>query len=103
LPHVIQIDESRIQDHLGQVVRGTVEETLNAMLEAEAEQLCQAARYERLDDRRGYLRNLRDSTFFLNPTRIRALLISVILTLTLSCRCIQSHSSLSLALGFRAM
>jgi hypothetical protein len=39
LTNVIQIDESRIQEHLGQVVRGTVEETLNAMLQAEAERL----------------------------------------------------------------
>ncbi|WP_249790385.1 transposase, partial [Bradyrhizobium yuanmingense] len=29
------------------MVRGTVEETLNAMLEAEADQLCGAGRYER--------------------------------------------------------
>ena len=28
---VIQIDEARIRDHLGEMVRGTVEETLNAM------------------------------------------------------------------------
>ena len=34
---VIQIDEARIRDHLGEMVRGTVEETLNAMLDAEAE------------------------------------------------------------------
>jgi hypothetical protein len=27
---VIQIDEARIRDHLGEMVRGTVEETLNA-------------------------------------------------------------------------
>ena len=26
---VIQIDEARIRDHLGEMVRGTVEETLN--------------------------------------------------------------------------
>ncbi|MEY9365286.1 putative transposase [Bradyrhizobium yuanmingense] len=44
---VIQIDEARIRDHLGEMVRGTVEETLNAMLEAEADQLCGAGRYER--------------------------------------------------------
>src|SRR6516162_10803386 len=44
---VIQIDESRIRDHLGEMVRGTVEETLNAMLDAEADRLCGAARYER--------------------------------------------------------
>ena len=35
---VIQIDEARIRDHLGELVRGTVEETLNAMLDAEADQ-----------------------------------------------------------------
>src|ERR1700733_12669824 len=28
---VIQIDEARIRDHLGEMVRGTVEETLNAI------------------------------------------------------------------------
>ena len=44
---VIQIDEARIRDHLGEMVRGTVEETLNAMLDAEADQLCGADRYER--------------------------------------------------------
>ena len=44
---VIQIDEARIRDHLGELVRGTVEDTLNAMLDAEADQLCGAGRYER--------------------------------------------------------
>src|SRR3974377_1815468 len=44
---VIQIDEGRIRDHLGEMVRGTVEETLNAMLDAEADQLCGAGRSER--------------------------------------------------------
>src|SRR6476469_3769257 len=44
---VIQIDEARIRDHLGELVRGTVEETLNAMLDAEADQLCGAGRYVR--------------------------------------------------------
>jgi putative transposase len=44
---IIQIDEARIRDHLGEMVRGTVEETLNAMLDAEADQLCGAGRYER--------------------------------------------------------
>jgi putative transposase len=44
---VIQIDEARIRDHLREMVRGTVEETLNAMLDAEADRLCGAGRYER--------------------------------------------------------
>ncbi len=47
LNNVIRIDEARIKDHLGEMVRGTVEEALNAMLDAEADQLCGAGRYER--------------------------------------------------------
>jgi transposase-like protein len=51
LRNVVQIDESRIQDHLGELVRGTVEETLNSLLDAEADRLCGASRYERSADR----------------------------------------------------
>lgn len=49
---VIQIDEARIRDHLGEMVRGTVEEALNAMLDAEADRLCGADRYERSEGRK---------------------------------------------------
>ena len=42
LSNVIQIDDDRIQDHLGRVVRSTVEETLNALLDAEADALAGA-------------------------------------------------------------
>ena len=49
---VIRIDEARVKDHLGEMVRGTVEEALNAMLDAEADQLCGAARYERTEARK---------------------------------------------------
>ena len=35
LSKVITIDDARIRDHLGEIVRGTVEETLNAMLDEE--------------------------------------------------------------------
>jgi putative transposase len=52
LGQVVKIDEGRIRDHLGELVRGTVEETLNGLLEAEAERLCNAARYERTAERR---------------------------------------------------
>jgi putative transposase len=51
LSQVIQIDEGKIQAHLGEVVRSTVEETLNAMLDAEADRLCRAERYERTEAR----------------------------------------------------
>lgn len=52
LNNVIEIDEARIRDHLGELVRGSVEETLNALLDAEADQLCNAGRYERTAARR---------------------------------------------------
>jgi transposase-like protein len=49
---IIQIDEEQVKDHLGELVRGTVEETLNNLLDAEADQLCNAARYERTEARK---------------------------------------------------
>lgn len=51
---VVQIDEGRIQAHLDEVVRSTVEETLNALLDAEADHLCGARKYERTEGRKGY-------------------------------------------------
>jgi transposase-like protein len=46
------VNEAEVKAHLGQAVRGAVEETLNAMLEAEANELCQARRYERTEARK---------------------------------------------------
>ena len=54
LGKVVQIDEKRIKDHLGELVRGTVEETLNNLLDAEADALCGAQRYERSPERTDY-------------------------------------------------
>lgn len=48
---MFQIDEARVRDHLSEIVRGSVEETLNAMLQKEADELCQARRYERKAER----------------------------------------------------
>jgi hypothetical protein len=42
LGNVITIDDERIKNHLDRVVRGSVEETLNALLDAEADRLCNA-------------------------------------------------------------
>lgn len=53
LGKIIQIDESQIQAQLTRVVRGTVEETLNGLLDAEAERLVNAGR---LRPRRGSAR-----------------------------------------------
>lgn len=49
---IIQINEEGVKDHLGQIVKGTVQETLNAMLDAEADVLCNAQRYERSAERK---------------------------------------------------
>ena len=52
LSEVIKVNEEEIRSHLGEVVRSTVEETLNAMLDEEADRLCNARRYERTPERR---------------------------------------------------
>lgn len=60
---IIQLNEEAVRDHLGEVVRSTVEDTLNQMLDAEANRLCNAEKYSRdkarTDTRAGhYQRNL---------------------------------------------
>jgi len=52
LGKVIQIDEGKIKEHLSEIVRGSVEETLNGLLDLEADRLCNARRYERTEARR---------------------------------------------------
>lgn len=41
---VIRIDESEIRGYLDKMVHGTVEETLNSLLDAEADAMCKAQR-----------------------------------------------------------
>jgi transposase-like protein len=58
LRSAIQIDEAQVRGHLDELVRSSVEQTLNGLLEAEADVLCGAKRYERsperLDTRAGH-------------------------------------------------
>ena len=51
---IVQLNEAAIKSELKELVRGSVEETLNELLEAEAEKLTQAGRYERNEQRQGY-------------------------------------------------
>ncbi len=51
---IVQLNEEVIKGQLKELVRDSVEETLNELLEAEAEKLTQAARYERNKQRQGY-------------------------------------------------
>lgn len=48
---VLQLNEEVIKGEIRELLRGSVEETLNELLKKEAEQLTQAARYERNESR----------------------------------------------------
>lgn len=50
----LQVNEEQLKRGLGDLVRGTVEEALNGLLEAEAQQLCGAARHERSESRKAH-------------------------------------------------
>lgn len=51
---IVQLNEDIIKSELKELVRNSVEETLNSLLEQEAQQLTHAARYERSEERQGY-------------------------------------------------
>ena len=48
---IVQLNEEVIKGQIKELVCGSVEETLNELLEAEAEKLTQAARFERTEAR----------------------------------------------------
>lgn len=48
---IIRLDEGQLRDHLDRKITESVEETLNKLLDAEADRLCGAKRYERSADR----------------------------------------------------
>jgi len=48
---IIQLDEDQLREHLDRKITESVEETLNGLLDAEADRLCGASRYERSNDR----------------------------------------------------
>jgi len=50
---IIEINEEKVKNHLGEYVRQTVEETLNALLDEEAAAICKAQKYERTENRAG--------------------------------------------------
>jgi len=51
LAGAIRVDEQQLRGHIDEAVRSSVEETLNGLLEAEADAICGAGRYERSADR----------------------------------------------------
>jgi transposase-like protein len=48
---ILEINQKVVEDHLGELVRTSVEETLNNLLDAEADRLCNATRYEHTEER----------------------------------------------------
>lgn len=52
--NIIQLNEDLIKNNLKNLVRDSVEETLNALLDHEADELVRAGKYERTGDRKGY-------------------------------------------------
>jgi putative transposase len=51
---IIQLNEDLIKHDLKDLVRSSVEETLNALLDHEADELVNASKYERTENRNGY-------------------------------------------------
>lgn len=49
---IIEFNDKHITEHIDSVVRSSVEQTINAMLDAEADQVCNAGRYEHSDERK---------------------------------------------------
>ena len=52
MSNIIQFNEDVIKNQLSELVRGSVEETLNQLLDQEADRLTNAARYERTEARK---------------------------------------------------
>ena len=52
--NIIQLNEDLIKNNLKDLVRNSVEETLNALLDHEADELVRAGKQERTGDRKGY-------------------------------------------------
>ena len=65
--NIIQFNEQVIKTELKDLVKQSVEETLNSLLDQEAEELTKASRYERTERRKGYrsghyMRNLQTTS-----------------------------------------
>src|SRR5574344_18971 len=65
--NIIQFNEQVIKTELKDLVKQSVEETLNSLLDQEAEEITKASRYERTERRKGYrsghyMRNLQTTS-----------------------------------------
>ena len=61
--NIVQLDQNAIHTELKDLVKNSVEETLNAMLDAESVQLVNAERYVRDEECKSYHAGHYDRTF----------------------------------------
>lgn len=61
--NIIQLNEELIKNNLKDLVRNSVEETLNALLDHEVDELVNAEKYERSGERKGYRSGHYDRNF----------------------------------------
>ena len=61
--NILQLNEAAIKGELKNLVKNSVEETLNALLDHEADELVDAQRYERSGNRKGYRSGHYDRNF----------------------------------------
>jgi hypothetical protein len=61
--NIVQLNTELIHSELKDLVKNSVEETLNALLDAEADRLVNAERYARDEERQGYRAGHYDRSF----------------------------------------
>ena len=69
--NIIQLNEDLIKDNLKDLVRNSVEETLNALLDHEADEPVRAGKYERTGDRKGYRSGYYEQNFSTTSGEVR--------------------------------
>ena len=68
--NIVQLNTEIIHNELKDLVKESVEETLNALLDAEADRLVNAERYARDEDRQGYRAGHYDRSFMTNAGEV---------------------------------
>ena len=66
---IIQLNPEAFQTELKSLVKNSIEETLNAMLDEEAKKLVNAERYAREEERNGYRAGHYDRKFYYHCRR----------------------------------
>ena len=68
--NIIQIDQNLLETRLDRLVAEKVAELLNAMLDAEADEIANAAKYERTGERKAYRAGLYDRSLTAKAGRL---------------------------------